>query len=369
MQTGMNARPSNADIAAELAAMEAGTPPPEAAAKDAPPAEVAADAEADAPPAAEDAAAEEAPEAEPDPATARSLALIAKAEQRQKAQAAAERKSLAEERAAIEAARKEEAARRDSDPDRKAFEEFKALRARAKFAPGAALKALGLTTPEDMELAAREAWYETPAGQAELAKTPGGRERLAAMQRERESRGEVERHGGKFAEMEAKLAALTERLEKQTIEQSDQAKMSEYLDSIEEALTNEHVVISKALTAARAKAADRTAPAAERKEAQATVKTIRNEFRDAAIALYQRDGVEPDPVEVAAEVERVRRAELKRWGYDPTATAGAPPKKPPATGRTVERVGGAPTSPKPKLAGKELVDDIKRAVESGVLDA
>lgn len=339
--------------------------PPVEAKEESPPEEVEdapAGAAAEAPEA-------EQPEVEPveeqvDPAIAKRLAAAQKEEQRRKERLATERAALKAEQ---EKARAElEAERKALEADRKALEEFRALRERAKYAPAAVLQHLGLA-PEDMAIAAREAWLLSPEGRAAAEKDPSQREAIARMQRERELAGGVTKQGGEVAELRAKLDELNKKLETRDVEQQQQARVNEYLDSVEDAVGDDHPLIASALTSAKARATDRKLPPDERREAQQTVRHLREQFNRIAVELYERDEELPDPADVAAELERRQRAELKRWGVAPgTPAAPKKPAAPPA--KTLAPSGGGPTAPKKALTDEEKRARFLRARESGKWD-
>lgn len=332
--------PSNADIAAELAAMSDGAPQPEV--KE-PPAEVdAADTEVEAD-TNDEPVKEPEPEPEPDPATARSLAMIAKADERARKKLAEERNAqaakLKEEREALERERAEVAAAR------KALDAFEKIKARARYEPDAVLAELGLSD-EDMEHAAKAAWARSKAG----ASDPKQRDAVArsAQQRERDDR---------IAAAEKRAEAAEKRAEEafKRIEEREQAARTEV------AVNNYLDTASKAITPT---AAPLVAKWAEKSPAK-----VRQVMHAVAVELAEANDEPPSPADLVAEVERRRRADLEDSGIDIAAILGAPKKPtPPGPSRTLERGGGGASTPKPKLAGAELVDDIKRAVESGKFD-
>jgi len=344
-----------------------------------PPAEQPPAAEVDAAPEVEPDAPEadpaDAPPPEPaevklDPATAKRMAASQKEEEKRRAQIAKERTeaaaAIAKERAAVEAERKE------IEATRKELEDFKALRARAKYAPGSVLQHLGLS-PEDMAAAAYEAWALSPEG----AKDPKVKETAARMQREREIAGRAEKADGGVAELRELVAKQNERIEQLTQRTGGQPDVEEYLNEVEDAIGDEHPALSRALTSAKAKAADRTAPVNERREARQAVKALRAEFVAVAHEMWQRDGAEPDPVEVAAEVESRRVTQMKRWGFDPTAPApaaapAAAPKKagaPPAPPKILARGNPAPTPAAPKLTPEQAREKFMRDRAAGKIGA
>jgi hypothetical protein len=338
-----------------------GTPAP-AAPVEAAPVEPAQGSDADdAPPAAESKE-----EVRLDPVAEKRMAAAQKEEQRRKAAIAKERAdaqaALAKERAELEAARKE------IEAEQKALSEFRSLRERARFEPDAVLQNLGLA-PDDLVAAASKLMLHDP----KYANDPKAKEAVARMMRDRESRTAVEKTGGKVAELEAKLEATLKKLEERDSQQQGEAIVSAFLDDVEDSLTDEHPVTSRALTAAKAKASDRSVPVVERREAQQTYRAIRDELRAVAADMYRRDGIEPEPHEVAAEVEARRAAEARRWGFDPASLkqpAAAPPKKPSGPPPTVLARGNAsPTQPPRKLTPDEQRAEFVRLRAAGKLSA
>jgi hypothetical protein len=323
------------DVAADAVEPDAGDAPPPAEAKDA---------------------------VRLDPAAEKRMAVAQKEEQRRKA-------AIAKERAEAQAA----ADKRQADLDKreaeiaaraKALEDFDRLRERARYEPDAVLQNLGLA-PDDLVAAASKLMLHDP----KYANDPKAKEAVARMMRERESRTAVEKTGGKVAELEAKLEATLKKLEERDSHQQGEAVVSAFLDDIEDSLGDDHPITARALTAARAKASDRSIPVAERREAQQSHKAIRDEFRAVATELYRRDNVEPEPHEVAAEVEARRVAELRKWGVDPAALAQQPaaaPKKPAAPPpRVLARGNASPTQPPRKLTPEEQRAEFVRLRAAG----
>lgn len=357
MQTATNSngvRPSNAEIAAELAAMN-GTPdapPPAAAAKPAteaaaPPAdEPAEEAEAKE---AEPVAAEPAAEAEPDPATARSLAMIAKAEKRQKEQIAAERKAIAEERATLKAEIEAERAKwqKEIGPLAEAAKAFEALKARAKFDPDSVLDALGIDGDDVGEAWSRAAWARTAKGKSD----PSIKATAYELLRKRETANEVAEAKREAQEAREEARAIRKMLEDQKQAAVAEAAVNNYLGAAQKAITPD------------------AAPAMARWIEKAPQKA-RQFIHAIAAEIAQEEGEPPAPAELIAEAERRRIAALEEDGIDPTVLLGAPVRKPAGTppGKTLGRAPAAPTTPKPKLSGKDLVEDIKRKVEAGQFD-
>lgn len=320
---------------------------------------------------AEAALAEPAPAAkEPpiDPAAAKRLEAAQREERRRKEQIAKER---AEAKAAHDAREAKLKEREDAiAAQAKRVADYEAAVSRAKVDPIAAFHALGYA-PEDLDIVAKAAWYASPAGQAAAAKDPTQRDEVMRTLRERELLGAQSKQGSEVAELRDLIAKQNERIEQMTREQSVQGVANEFLDHVEDSVGDEHPVLSRALTAAKAKAADRTLPVAERREAAQAVKALRAEFLDVARDLYQRDGVEPDPADVAAEVESRRVAQMKRWGLDPSVLAKpVEPKKPAGTPppRVLGKGNGAPAQPPRKLTPEEKRAEFIRNKQAGKLD-
>lgn len=244
---------------------------------------------AESPIAAEDAAPDEPaapaePEDKPDPVVEKRLAKIHAAEKRAKEAAAKERAEL-------------EKLRTEAESTRAEYEQFLALKAKAKTDPMAVIRALEL----DPEYTAKVAWQHHLAEKEPNA--PQHREIAARMQREREGTD-------KLSTVEKQLAEL-----RATIEQRDQqaqyasAWQSFYGDVVKTATaeTSDAPLLKTALTKNPARTAAR-------------IEQLSHE-------LFKQTGEWPDTADVLATYESQRRAELEEHGID-VATV-TQPKKPP----------------------------------------
>lgn len=338
--------PTNADIAAELAAMSESTPPPPA--ESTPP----SDPPAADPPAEEPAAdpPEPAPAAEQvDPETARRMAAGQKQEERIRRMMADERKKIADERkkALDELAAEREAFKKEHSASLEEARSFAALKARARQDPDAILAALGLDET-DADLAMRALYPRTKAGKED----PNARANTARAMADRARADEVAAAKKEAADARAEAAAVRKLIEDRDAASRAEKAANEWLDAAQKATTSADApIVTRWL---------------EKNPARA-----RQRIGEVAMEMLDRDGVVPDHAEVIAEVESRRRAEMEADGYDIAAYVGkAPVKKPtgPGPSKTLGQAGGAPAAPKPKLTGADLLDDIKRKIELGQLD-
>lgn len=368
MQTSVNAAPngksaipSTAELAAELASLNtsaAEVAPTEPAAEAA-----AAEPEAEAEPAAPEAEAEPA-KAAPDP-TDQALAAKHRQEEQFRKRMAAERKAAAEERAKVEA-------------EKRAFEEQRAsLAEQAK--RWEALKSKGLRglieaaeemgiEGEDFEQLARAFYVRSPAAKAD----PKARAAVDEAVRSREHAGRTQTLEQKYEELAKKYEALEKRdLERETMAKTER-DLGSYLDSLAR-VADTGKVTDYDDDGNEVEVAKVEAPIVKR-WLKSEPAAARRALHEIAVEIAQRDELDEAPPldAVVAELEkRERRALARRYGAGaPTALLGAAPAKPagPGPAKTLSRTGAAPAAAKPKLTGDALLDDIKRAVESGKFD-
>lgn len=372
MQTSMGTNgkgiPSSADIAAELAAMDAA--PADAPA---PAASKAADPPADAAPAegaADDDTPEDAPEAKPEPADDRGMASLRRQEERMRRAMAAERKAVDEAKAKLDAERKALDDERKSTPAElvEKARRLHALKERVKADPGdieaidAIADELGLGA-DDYEPWARTFFARSPAAKGD----PKVRANAAALARQRAQTGRTSTLEQKYEALEKKYDDLEKKWgERESAAQAERA-IAGYLDAAATiADTGKAMDIDD--EGNEVAIAEVDAPIVKR-WLKGDPKEARLELHRVAEELATRDKVVPEPHEVVLELEKRERKKLARRGL---AVAGqsAPAAQSAATppGRTLQKGGGGATAPKPKLSGQDLLDDIKRAVESGKLD-
>jgi hypothetical protein len=207
-----------------------------------------------------------------DPVAVKRIARIQQEERRAKQAIAAERTQLLEERQALETLRGE-------------VEEFKALRAKARFDPLSTLLKLGLGD-EDLEPAARLLYAASPEGR----KDPKLREQAAQMQR-------VRGHGTDLEQATKKIEELQKRIDEREIREQQQQQIEQYAQRVTGAVNGKTPIVSALL---------KNQPDMARQRLIAT-----------AQALVERTGEVPEPGDVVAELERERRAELTAMGITP----------------------------------------------------
>mgnify|MGYP000249251279 CR=1 FL=1 len=296
-----------------------------------------------------------------DPAQAKRMEAAQREERRRKA----ERDAIRAEQAAALAKIEEE--RGSIAAERKAAEEFKALKAKAKANPLAAIEMLRELGYDDEAFVAvsHAAWAETPKGRED----PRHKETAAKLAREREV-------GGGLAELQKKYDALEKRLEERDKHAATERAVNGYLDAaMEVAATGKVTEIDdegNEIVAATVEAPIfKRWMKSDKAAARAQVMAVADEL--AGKAQREREPM-PTPAEVLAEVERRERIALKKRGLDPaklfTEAAPAPAKKPtpPPPGRTLERAGAAPAPTKKKLTEEEIRADFIRQRASGKFD-
>lgn len=219
-----------------------------------------------------------------DPDLAKRLAIVAKHEKRAKDAVAKERTAVEQERLAVR--RERDSIDREIQSVRSEIEAFNQAKARAKYDPKSVLLSLGLSE-EDLGPAARQLWAHTK----ENLTDPKNREAAERMMRERES---LDRISKLEKEIEERKQAETTREQQTRIAH----KVESYLDGIGKAAkADEHPLAMRLIE----KAPD----------------AARTRFAAIAHELSLRDdGDLPDAVDVLAEYEKRRRAELEIDGID-----------------------------------------------------
>jgi hypothetical protein len=265
-----------------------------------------ADADADEDDEDAEADADESDEEAEDPVAVKRIARIQQEERRAKQAIAAERTQLQEERQALETLRGE-------------VEEFKSLRAKARFDPLSTLLKLGLGD-EDLEPAARLLYAASPEGR----KDPKLREQAAQMQR-------VRGHGTDLEQATKKIEELQKRIDEREIREQQQQQIEQYAQRVTGAVNGKTPIVSALL---------KNQPDMARQRLIAT-----------AQALVERTGEVPEPGDVVAELERERRAELTAMGITPPEPARK--KKKTGTKQNTEKAAKTEKAPPPK---KEQTD-------------
>jgi len=271
-----------------------------------------------------------------DAETEKRLAAVQKAEARSREKLAAERKAYEAEKAALDKQRAEVEAQRAE------IAEFARLRERAKVDPVAAMRALGITDPADLEYAAKQAYAATKAD-------PSNREAAARMMRERESLD-------KLTATERRIAELEQKLQERDVREQATRHVEAYVSQL-----------SKAATADGAPALVKHAMS------KSPEKTLQR-LRQAAFELSQELDDVPDHADVMARYERNRRAELEELGITPDSILKTAPKvnDPKADKVTPAKTLGndlsTPRVPRTRTSEREERDEVRRALESGQLD-
>lgn len=265
---------------------------PDASVAETKPAEPTTDAPGAAEPDAE-------PEAKPaaaakvDPETEKRLAAVQKAEARAREKLAAERKAFDEERATLAKEREALAA------DRAALDAYRKAQERAKVDPVGYLRAAGVTDPETLEYAAKQA-YGAAKGD------PANKEAAARALRERELADEV-----------ADLKRWRAEQEKARTEQAEAAKVQREVTAYVDTLVK---------TASSAE----DAPLTKHFMAKSPEKTTQR-LRTIAFELAQEMDDIPDHADVIARFEKTRRAELEEYGANIDSILKPEQKKPDPT--------------------------------------
>lgn len=353
------ARPDAATLA-EMGALRRPTEPAAASSAAVDPDEAAAAAEpdppakdgeeapvdpiADTPDAEPDKPAEASPA--PDPAEARGLASVRKAEERMRRQVAEERKAIAAEhkKALADLAAEREAFKKEHSASLEEARAFAALKARARQDPDAILAALGLDET-DADLAMRALYPRTKAGKED----PNARANTARAMADRARADEVAAAKKEAADARAEAAAVRKLIEDRDAASRAEKAANEWLDAAQKATTSADApIVTRWL---------------EKNPARA-----RQRIGEVAMEMLDRDGVVPDHAEVIAEVESRRRAEMEADGYDIAAYVGKAPvaKPPPAPPpKTLAQAGAAPAAAKKKQSDDEMRAEFRRKAATG----
>lgn len=276
-------------------------------------------------------------EAKPDAETEKRLSAVQKAAKR-------EREMIAKERADAKA--EIDRMRAEVDAGLAQVKRFETLKARAKYDPAGVLSELGLTE-DDFEPAARDIYARSKAAAAD----PKAKDAAIRMQREREANDKLSQLERKHAELEAKLA-----------EKEQQAKY-------EQAWTGFLGDVGKTAETAEA-------PLMKAALAKNPTKT-QQQIRQVCEQLYQETDEWPDPADVVATWEKLKRAELAELGIEAPAAKAAP--KAAANTNTTAPTNGAPKTLGTDMAGgtqvsrakkslKEQREETDRLLESGKLE-
>jgi len=267
--------------------------------------------------------AETAPKEAPDKDLQKRLDVIQQAERRQKEAIAAERERF-------------ESHVRQLQPKLDRLEQLERAAQRAKYDPAGLLIELGVGE-DALELAAKQVYARSKAAQAD----PRLREQAAREMREREYADELTATRREMAEVKQQLA-----------QQSYERQAQEYIQKVARAASDETPILRNWLEKNPARAEQRLA--------------------DVAVRLLDATGETPDPIDVAREVEKIRRKELEEDGVDLSAFASRTKSKPtPAgenkTAKTLSTDLSKSTKPRstaPKTR-QELMDEVRRELEEG----
>lgn len=267
------------------------------------------------------------PEAE-DPALAKRLDTIQKAERRS-------REAIAKERQAFD----QEKAERVSTADQ--IKEFEQLKARVRSNPVAVLRALGISDAE-LEFVSKQAWFQSEAAR----KDPKLAAQAAQASREREYSDELAATRRELNEMRTQI----QEKEQTAIQEQ---RVSLYLDTVAKAAGDETPILKTLLTK--------------------NPETGRARLRQAAEFLLSETGEVPEPLEVVRALEEVERRELELRGIDLSAVKTATKTTtPPATEKKTATLTGdlsSTTTPRPPaLSREEERAEVLRAIEAGSLE-
>ena len=257
----------------------------------------------------------------PDAETEKRLAAVQAADKRNREKLAKEREEVAAERAAAAKERAEIAA------EREAVAAWRKAQERAKVDPVGYLCAAGVTDPDALEYAARQA-YGAAKGD------PANKEAAARALRERELAGEV-------ADLK-RWRAEREQAEKQQAESVRvEREVAAYVDTL----------VKTAKTA-------EDAPLAKHFMAKSPEKTL-HRLRLIAAELAHETGDVPDHADVVARFEKTRRAELEDYGVNIDSILKTEQKKPdpPAAektaAKTLENTMSTPRVPRSSTSERE----------------
>lgn len=241
---------------------------------------------------AEDEADEEEEEAEEaDPVAAKRIAAIQAEEKRAKQALAAERQRITSEL---------DVERRKLEDATAKVEAFASIQARAKRDPMGYLAAAGFG-PDDYEELAKIVYGHSAAAQ----KNPKLRDDAIRLQRERGTIGEVEA-------LRADIQKLKEERETERVQATQEREVAAYVGRVEKSVNGQAPLMSKLL--------------------EKNPDAARAQIVQAALALVEQTGIEPDPSDVIAEVERRERQLLIDRGIEPPPVGKKAAKKATPTG-------------------------------------
>jgi hypothetical protein len=275
-------------------------------------------------------------DAKPDPELERRLEQLQRQEKRAKDAVTAARAELEQERTAFE---------RERTEWKPKVERFEALAGRAKYDPASVLLELGLEDA-DFEQAARQLYALSVEGK----KNPALRQQSAQSLRERETLTRLE-------QLEKKNAELLEQMTSKEKAAEIERNVNEYMGTVEKAVDAGSVLVQRMLEKTPAKA--------------------RAQLRQVADALYSATGEVPEPLDVVARLEKIRRAELEELGLEiPAAGKTAPKTTTPAAAtekamanKTLSNDLGTQTQPRSEQLSDEEIDaQILRDLQAGNLD-
>lgn len=273
---------------------------------------------------------------EHDPETEKRLAKVLDAEKRGREKLAAERKAFDVERA------KAAEDRKALDEQRSEFDEFRKLKERAKLDPVAALRALGIADPAELDYAAKQAY-------AAAKSDPGNKEAAARMMREREAAEKIGATEKRLAELEQKIE---QREQHATIQRQAEDFMANVMKIADANPLAKHVIAKDPDHANR-------------------------RLRQIAYDLAQELEDIPDADDVLARFEAEERKAFARYGVDPTTILSPSQAGPKKNDQPAEKKNAAPTLsndlstprvPRTRETERERRESVRAALESGKLD-
>jgi hypothetical protein len=214
-----------------------------------------------------------------DPKTQKGLDAVRRAEKRHREKMDEDRREFAAEKA------------KHSEAVAKVAE-FEQLARRAKYDPGAVLRALGLAD-DDFAAVAQAIYAESKEGAAEPARKAAATKLL----REREQ-------SDKLSATEKRLQEIEQRIETKERQAAEAREVEQFVSEVTSAAKAKHPLAAHFLA----------------KDPEAA--------NDGIVAAYSRlakDGRTPKPAEVVAEFDRTQRVRLKRLGIDPATLVKAAP--------------------------------------------
>jgi hypothetical protein len=170
--------------------------------------------------------------------------------------------------------------------------EFEQLARRAKYDPGAVLRALGLAD-DDFAAVAQAIYAESKEGAAEPARKAAATKLL----REREQ-------SDKLSATEKRLQEIEQRIEAKERQAAEAREVEQFVSEVTSAAKAKHPLAAHFLA----------------KDPEAA-----NDGIVAAYARLAKDGKTPKPADVVAEFDRTQRVRLKRLGIDPATLVKATP--------------------------------------------